>query len=169
MFLHDWIKRTLLSMVDLHPPLQVMRASRSSSATCSTTSRPCCRATARTSPPPCPWRRRPLPRPAAAVVVMCWPRRPAAAPGSWRATGRWRAPARDWAATPPCRPTSSSTVSPPSPPRPRPSDWPHPTPTQPLPLNKKKTWLTVVTIIMNNNHNNYDVNDDNISNQTLPF
>lgn len=34
-------------------------------------------------------------------------------------------------------------------------------------LNKKQ--MTMVTIIMNNNHNNYDVNDDNISNQTNLF
>lgn len=27
----------------------------------------------------------------------------------------------------------------------------------------------MVTIIMNNNHNNYDVNDDNISNQKQTF
>lgn len=33
-------------------------------------------------------------------------------------------------------------------------------------LNKK--WLTMVTIIMNNNHNNYDGNDANISNQPFP-
>lgn len=29
--------------------------------------------------------------------------------------------------------------------------------------------MTTVTIIMNNNHNNYDVNDDNISNQKQNF
>ena len=99
---------------------QVTRVSQSFSLTSWTTSAACSRATTPTSPPPasspkaCRWAPRypapprPLPRAAAA----CWVRTPAAAPGSWRATGAWRARVRDSAATRRCPPTSSSTVSP---------------------------------------------------------